>query len=136
VSEENLELGARLAAALNAREISDELADELFAPGFRMVNTATALSDSTYYGAPGVREWIRDHFEPFDEHTIFLIEEILADSEDYVVARMALAGHGGRSGAPLTLRWTAVLWCKGGKITHTTGYSHRRDALKAVGLEK
>jgi ketosteroid isomerase-like protein len=82
-----------------------------------------------------VREWVRDLFEAFDEQATFLVEEILADSEEYVVARVALAGHGGRSGAPLALRFISVVWCKGGKITHTTGYTHRRDAFKAVGWE-
>jgi len=52
---------------MDAREISDALAEELLAPGFRMENTSTAVTDNTYVGAEGVREWIRDMFEAFDE---------------------------------------------------------------------
>jgi ketosteroid isomerase-like protein len=34
-------------------------------------------------------------------------EEILADGEDFVVARVRIVGHGAHSGAPIELRWVA-----------------------------
>jgi len=67
VSEANIELFERGAAAMNARAIPDELAEELLAPGFRMENVPTAVTDKTYVGAEGVREWIKDMFEAFDD---------------------------------------------------------------------
>ena len=60
MSREIIELYERGTAALNSRAISDELAAELLAPGFRVDNAATAITDRTYLGAEGVREWIRD----------------------------------------------------------------------------
>jgi ketosteroid isomerase-like protein len=134
MSQENVDIYERGVAAMNAREISDELAEELLAPGFRMENTATAVTDKTYLGAEGVREWIGDMFEAFDEDSRYETEEILADDEDFVVARNRLVGHGARSGAPVTLRWVSVAWFLDGRMTRTAGYLRRHEALQAVGL--
>ena len=134
MSQENIELHERAIETLNARALSDELAAETLAPGFRIENAATAVTDKTYYGAEGVREWFRDIFEGLDEDARYETEEILADSEDFVVARVRLVGHGARSGAPVELRWVAVTWYEGGKATRTAGYLRRREALEAVGL--
>jgi ketosteroid isomerase-like protein len=136
MSRENLDLYERSVAAANARDISDELAAEIIAPDFRIENAATAVTDKTYYGAAGVREWVKDIFEGMDEDSRYETEEILADGEDYVVARVRLVGHGVRSGAPVTLRWVTVTWYEGGKATRSVGYLRRREALKAVALEE
>ena len=114
---------------MDAREISDALAEELLAPGFRMENTSTAVTDNTYVGAEGVREWIRDMFEAFDEDSRYETEEILDEGEDFVVARNRVVGHGARSGAPVTLRWVSVIWFHDGKMTRTAGYLVAAAAL-------
>jgi hypothetical protein len=135
MSQEIIELFERGNAALNAREFSDELAAELLAPGYRIENTSTALFDKIYYGVDGVREWVADIFEGLDADSRFETEEIIADGDDFVVARVRLIGHGANSGAPVTLRWMTVAWYEGGKTTGGVGYVHRREALEAVGLE-
>jgi ketosteroid isomerase-like protein len=99
-----------------------------------MENTTTAVTDKTYVGAEGVREWIKDMFEAFDDESRYETEEIVADGENFVVARNRIVGHGARSGAPVTLRWASVVWFRGGKMTRTAGYLRRQEALKAVGL--
>jgi ketosteroid isomerase-like protein len=134
MSQENVELHERTVAALNARDISDELAVEILAPGFRSENAATAVTDKTYYGAEGAREWVRDIFDGLSEDSRFETEEILADGGDFVVARVRIVGHGVRSALPVTLRWVGVVWCREGKVTRAAGYLRSREALKAVGL--
>lgn len=52
MSQENLEIVQIFTAAINARQVPDEL----LAPDFRMDNVATAVTDRTYYGAEGVRQ--------------------------------------------------------------------------------
>jgi hypothetical protein len=84
----------------------------------------------------GVREGIADMFEGLDANSRFQTEEIIADGDDFVVGRVRLVGRGAHSGAPVTLRWMAVAWFEGGKMTRGVGYVHRREALKAVGLEE
>jgi ketosteroid isomerase-like protein len=135
MSQETIGLGERLMAAINAREVSDEVAEELLAPGYRIENTSTAVTDKTYYGAQGARDWISDFFEAFDEGARFEVEQVLADGDDYVVSMVRLIGHGARSGVPLVLRWVSVSWVHDGKVSRTVGYLSRRKALKAVGLE-
>jgi ketosteroid isomerase-like protein len=136
MSRENIELFERSTAAMNPGEFSDELAAELLAPGYRIENASTALFDKTYYGVDGVREWIADIFEGLDANSRFETEEIIADGDDFVVARVRLVGHGANSGAPVTIRWMAVVWYEGDKATRGVGYVHRREAFKAVGLEE
>jgi ketosteroid isomerase-like protein len=131
MSEEIIELYERVGQAINRREVSPELV----APGFRLENISTAVTGKTYHGPQGAREWISEFFEAFDEDSRFEIEEVLADGDDFVVARVRLVGHGARSGAPLDLRHIAVTWFQGGKVTRWAGFAHRREALEAVGLE-
>ncbi len=133
MSQENIELHERVNEALNTRALSAELAAEL-APGFRAENAATAVTDKTYHGAQGLREWVRDIFEGLDEDARYETEEILADGDDFVVARVRIVGHGARSGAPVELRSVNVTWYENGKVTRSVGYLRRREALKAVGL--
>jgi ketosteroid isomerase-like protein len=134
MSQENIELFERGVEALNARALSDELAAETLAPGFRIDNAATAVTDKTYYGAEGVREWVRDIFDGLADDARYETEEILADSDDFVVARVRLVGRGARSGVPVELRSVTVTWYEGGKATRARGYLRRREALEAVGL--
>jgi ketosteroid isomerase-like protein len=134
MSKENVEIAKRGVTALNMRQIPDELGEELLAPDYRIENVSTAVTDRTYYGISGVREWLADFFEALDETAIYETEEILADGEDFVVARVRIVGHGARSGAPVQLRWVSVSWFREGKMTRTVGYARRREALKAVGL--
>jgi ketosteroid isomerase-like protein len=136
MSRENVALYERVMAALNRREISDEVAEEMLAPDFRIENVDTAITAKTYHGAPGVREWIADTFDGLDPDARFQIDEILADGDDFVVGRVRIVGQGARSGMPMDLRWVAVLWFHDGRATRGRGYPRRREALKAVGLEE
>ena len=101
-----------------------------------MENLSTAITDTTYRGADGLRKWVSDLFEGFDEDARFETEEILADGEDFVVARMRVTGHGARSGAALVLRWVTVFWFHDGKMTRAAGYAGRQEALETVGLAR
>ncbi|HEX4187064.1 MAG TPA: nuclear transport factor 2 family protein [Solirubrobacteraceae bacterium] len=131
MSQRSIELHERGVAAINARQIPEVL----LAPGFRLENTSTAVTDKTYYGVDGVREWIHDFFEAFADGARYETEEVIADGDDYVVAVVRITGHGVRSGAPLTLRWVNVSWFHDGRGTRSVGYLSRHEALKAVGLQ-
>jgi hypothetical protein len=136
MSQHNIALHRRGVAAIDAGEFSDELFRELCAPEFRMEDTSTAVTDKTYYGANGVREWVSDFLEAFEEGARHEIEEIIADGEDFVVSTIRFAGRGARSRAPLVLRWVNVTWFRDDKMTRAVGHLSRRKALKEVGLAK
>lgn len=130
----NVELQRRGVAAIDAREFSDELFEALCTPDFRLENTSTAVTDKTYWGASGVREWIADFADAFDADAHHEIENVVAEGEDFVVCVLRWAGRGSRSGAPLVLRWVSVTWFRDGKMARAVGYLSRREALAAVGL--
>jgi len=134
MSQEIIEIGERITAAINKREISDELAEELIAPDYLIENVSTAVSDNTFHGASGLRQWMTDTFDVLDDGARYEIEEILADGEDFLVVRVCIVGRGARSGVPVELRWVGVSWFDDGKITRTAGYLSSREALEAVGL--
>jgi ketosteroid isomerase-like protein len=136
MSQDHGELVRRSIAAMNGRELSDETFEIFCTPDFTITNASTAVTDKTYRGASGVREWIADFTQAFAPGAQYELGEVLADADDLVVARVRWSGYGARSGAPLVLRWVAVWWFRDGKVCRGTGYRSRREALKAVGLEE
>jgi ketosteroid isomerase-like protein len=136
VSEENLELIRRVTQIFNVAQRDESSLAPLLTPGFRIDNIVTAVTDKTYLGAAGYIEWWGEMADAFAEGMRFEIEAIIADRDDFVVARLAVAGTGVRSGAPLRLRWIGVVWFQDGKLARCAGYANRHEALKAVGLEE
>jgi ketosteroid isomerase-like protein len=130
MSRENVEeVSRRLAEAINAREVPDDL----IAPDCRFENVRTAVTDKVYVGPAGVREWMNDFFDVLDQEATFEIKEI-ARGDDYWVGICRFVGRGSQSGAPLEIRWASVNRIRGGKVTRGTGYPTVREALEAVGL--
>lgn len=106
----------------------------LLAPGFRMENHATAVTDYAYHGAHGWREWMEDLFEEFVDGARYELEEVIASGEDYVAATFAIRGRAARSGEPLQFRWAGVTWFARGLATRSVGFTDASEALASVGL--
>ena len=119
----------------NVPEDAESLLAPLLAPEYRIEAVVTAVTDKTYYGAAGCVEWFNDLSDAFAEGARPEVEAIIADGDDFVVGRMAFFGAGARSGAPLRLRWIAVMWFRDGKAIRSDRYAHRSEALKRLGLE-
>jgi ketosteroid isomerase-like protein len=136
VSEENVELIRRVTQIFNVARGDESSLVPLLAPGFRIDNIVTAVTDKTYVGAAGYIEWYDEIADAFAEGMRFEIEAIIADRDDFVVARLAFVGTGVRSGAPLRLPWIGVSWFQDGKLARCAGYANRHEALKGVGLEE
>ena len=128
-----VELVREAAQAMNRGDL--DLAISFWNADCRVENAATAVTDNRCVGWAGLRKWYSDIFDAFAEGARFEVEEILAITENFVVARVAIVGQGVRSGAPLQFRYTNVYWFSDGKITRGVGYNSRREALSAVGLE-
>jgi ketosteroid isomerase-like protein len=136
VSQENVELFRRFTEIFNVAHGDKSRFAPMLAPGFRIDNIVTAVTDKTYLGAPGCIEWWGEMADAFAEGMRCEIEAIIADRDDFVVARLAVAGTGARSGAPLRLPWIGVAWFQDGKLARCAGYANRHEALKGVGLEE
>ncbi|HTQ68126.1 MAG TPA: nuclear transport factor 2 family protein [Solirubrobacteraceae bacterium] len=129
--EHNIQLHARAVAAMKAGEVPSEI----LAPGFYMRNCASSVSDYTYRGESGWRDWMEDLFEEFTGKPRYELEQIVATGDDYVVAEYCIRGRSARSGKPLAFRWAGVTWFARGALTRVAGYASRREALEAVGAE-
>ncbi len=127
----NMEAATRIVDAVGRRTVPEEL----LAPGFRMDNRTSSLTDRTYHGARGVQEWMSDLFEVFAPGARYAMDEVLARGDTYVVATYSLLGRGARSGNALELRWAGVTWFRDGKATRAVGYTTREEALQAVHAE-
>jgi ketosteroid isomerase-like protein len=134
VSSENIDLLFRGYAAINADEVSDETLASFCTRDLQMANPPTAVTQKTYEGWSGLREWLADFREAFETGARLELEGVIAEGEDFVVSRDRWIGHGSRSGAPLVLRWVNVTWFRDGKLCRGIGYTNRHEALKAVGL--
>jgi hypothetical protein len=77
MSKENINLVYQLADALNAREVPDFIASD-----YRLENVNTAVTNKTYLGSEGWREWMRDMLGAFAEGARFEIDEVVADGDD------------------------------------------------------
>ena len=132
MSEPNVDLHERVVAAIQAREVPEDL----LAPLFRMENHVSAVTDYAYHGAMGLRDWMSDIFEVFAEGVRYEVEELIAAEDDYVVAAFRLHGRGARSHEPLTFRWVGVTWFRNGKATLAIGYPSLREAMEAVAAER
>lgn len=113
-----------------------ELAVKFFTADCRIETPPIAAFDKTYVGRAGVREWYGDFFDVFAEGARYRVEEILANGDSFVVARVAIVGHGAGSNAPLHLRWIVVWWFGDAEIARAVAYVTRAEALRDVGLEK
>jgi hypothetical protein len=128
VSQENLELHARAVAAVKRRDVPFEI----LASEFWMENRAFSVTDYTYRGAAGWRDWMSDIFEEFAGRARYELEETLAATDDFVVACLRIVGLSARSGAPLVLCWAGVTWFADGKLTCAVGYATSDEALEAA----
>jgi ketosteroid isomerase-like protein len=126
----NVDLHTRAFEAVNRGIVPEEI----LAPGFRMENHASAVTDHAYHGARGWREWMSDLFEVFAPGARYAVDEIVAADEDFVVASFSVRGQGARSREPLEFQWVGVTWFRDGKATRAVGYTTRREALGVVGL--
>jgi ketosteroid isomerase-like protein len=117
-----------IVAAVNAREVNEALLTE----DFELVNASTAVTDKTYRGASGAREWQRDFFDVLDENARFEVTEIVEAAEDYVVVNNRLVGTGSASGVPFEMAWFSAWWFRDGRLARGVGYASRRAALAAV----
>jgi hypothetical protein len=123
-----LDAHGRVLEAVNARRVPE---GEL-APGFRMHNHVSAVTDYEYYGVSGFGDWIRDVFEVFEDGARYVAEEIIEVGEDYVAGRYSISGRGARSRSPLEFRWFGVTWFREGRAVRAVGCSSRDEAVEAI----
>jgi ketosteroid isomerase-like protein len=94
------------------------------------VGTKGGKSDS-YRGMEGLRRWMRDFSESFDD---FLAQpEEFVDVGDGVVVRVRMSGRGKRSGAPSELVFWNAYKLRNGRVVRLQTYAKEAEAIRAAG---
>jgi hypothetical protein len=125
-----VEISRKFTAALNELRVPEEL----IAPDVEIQNVDTAVTDRSYRGADGLRQWMDDFSEVLADECHE--SEPIAVGDDVLVAKVRIAGRGKVSDAPIDLRFFGVMWIRHGKISRLAGFASKREALEAAGLKE
>jgi ketosteroid isomerase-like protein len=98
------------------------------------VGTPRGGESGTYRGYQGLRRWLLDFSELFDD---FVAEpEDFRDAGARVVVRVRMGGRGKRSGAYAELVFWNVYTVVEGRVVRLESFAKEGEALKAAGLEE
>jgi ketosteroid isomerase-like protein len=97
--------------------------------------TGTGVMEGAYHGHEGVRRWMREFWESWQE-LLLDTEEVVEGGEGRVFGAARIRGRGRASGAPVDMRLYEVVEIRNGLITKRLSFSNRESALKAAGLSE
>ena len=89
--------------------------------------------DATYRGDEGVRRFLDDWLEVWDDYDVGL-DEILAAPDGRIVTLAWQRGKGRHSGLPMEMEWAQITTLRDGKVIRIDNYDERSKALEAAGL--
>jgi ketosteroid isomerase-like protein len=114
--------------ALNRRD-SDGWMQQLD-PQVEVYELAESPEPAVYRGPEGVRRWLEQLDEVFEEFSMEPTE--IAVSGDVVLATVALHGRGRGSSAPVTIKLFHVLTMRDGRVLRVRGFLDEADARNAA----
>jgi ketosteroid isomerase-like protein len=133
MSQENVEIVRRAFAAVNRGD--RETAIGLLHPEVVIDATRRVFNPTTYVGMRGIRQWMADTDETWEQFGFEASEVIDVGDKVVVIGRLFGKGKasGVRVGQPMAGIWTV----RDGRIVRgEIGYTDRRVVLKAVGLSE
>jgi ketosteroid isomerase-like protein len=101
-------------------------------PQIEYTSVMTAVESNTYRGHDGIRRYVRDLANSWEEWSI-QAEEVFAVEPDEVIAVFRTRTVGRDSGVAVESRRAAVFALSEGKIVRGRTYPSREEALDAVG---
>jgi ketosteroid isomerase-like protein len=128
-SQENVEVGQRIARAFNDGDLETALAS--MHPDIEFIPMRAPVQGA-YRGHGGVREFFADNAENFD---VFHVDtEETHDQGDFVVGIGKLRVRGKGSGVEVVVPTAVVLTFEQGKVVRFEEFGERAKALAAAGL--
>jgi ketosteroid isomerase-like protein len=134
VSQENVEIARRAAAAAFAQPLDLELLREVADPDL-VLTTNWGVDETEHHGVQGFVDAIAEMsaaWDPWHQD----VERMVDAGGDRVVALMRLTARGRESGVPVDFRWAMVIEVHGGRISTARVFIDHAEALNAVGLEE
>ncbi len=131
MSQENVEIVRSWFAAL----ANGELAPELWHPDLVVDNTPEFPITGPYCGHEGLQTWWDDLSEVVDGATVVL-DEVETLDRDRILTVQRITGTFSNTRIPVNAPWIAIFVVREEKLQRVSGFSSRRQALKAVGLSE
>ncbi len=91
--------------------------------------------DNTYRGHQGVRRFLEEWLEVWDDYEAG-VEEIRTAPDGRVVSLAWQRGRGRQSGLPMEIEYALIATVRDGMILRLDNYDERSDALEAAGLSE
>ncbi len=119
-----------------ARFEQDGIPDlETFDPDVEIINFDAFPLTRPYHGWDGIRAWLTEVSEPFEDFQFHVIE-VLAHNDEHVVTECRVKGQSKTGGPPFELTWGVVWTFRDGKVTRAEGLRTPDEALKAAGFAR
>ena len=133
MSQENVEVVRCAYQAFNDHDLDALLANYTDDVEWRLIGGFADLMGTEFIGRDALRGFFSEWIGNLGGQA--KIESIL-EANDQVVLIMSMAGEGGASGAPATVRAGQVFSFRDGLISAVDTYYEPSDALEAVGLSE
>ena len=114
--------------ALNRRDFDGWM--QQLDPQVEVYELAEAPEPAVYRGPEGVRRWLEQQDEVFEEFSMEPTEIVV--SGDVVLATVAMRGRGRASSAPVTITLFHVLTMRDGRVLRVRGFLNEADARNAA----
>lgn len=131
---ENVDAVRRVLETTLTPHFSDADLERLFHPDVHLDLTVREINPATYDGFEGVRQFVRDLFEIWEEFSVVQPFELLPAPDNRVLAIHTMRGRGGSSGVVVEMPVYNVYTVRAGKVAWLKSYRDRSAALEAVGL--
>ena len=134
MSQENVEIVKRFAAAYNARDL--DAAAEMCAPDVEAFPDASVFPEAaSLVGRQAFRSFLEETWDAWASGGVAL-NEIRDIGDERVLARADWGGTGSASGASLSTNLSQIYTIRDGRICRAEYFFDHTEALKAVGLEE
>ena len=132
MSRENVEVVRRAFVAFNQSDADAVI--EVCTPDVEFEPIVAVVDGQTYRGGEGIRAWLAQMNEIFEEYSAEHHE--IEDLGEVVLVEGVTTGRGRGSGVPTARPWTLGIRFKGDKIDFWAFRQTAEDALEAVGLRE
>jgi ketosteroid isomerase-like protein len=129
----NVERMRSFIAAFNARDLEAFIAH--FDPSAEFQSVFAAVGGAVYHGHDELPTYFRDLKDAWGDE-IRIEPEAYFDLDEHTLLFLLFHGRGRQSGAEVAMPVALVARWRGGLMVHLRSYTHRAEALSALGVSE